>query len=152
MTAPTDDGTAATPGPGPRMRASDAQREAVVHRIHDAVAAGMLSIDEGHERTTAAFAARYVDDLPPLTADLPDPAPVAPGWRALASTAALQARTSVLGAGSWAAADRTRRRVVLLAGLLVALMLVIALTAAATASAADLGGGWDHHHHHDYWD
>jgi Domain of unknown function (DUF1707) len=157
MTAPNDDGTdattgtGATAGTGTRFRASDVQREAVVHRIHDAVAQGMLTIDEGHQRTTAAFAARYVDELPALTADLPDPAPVAPGWRAIASTAVLQGRTSLLGAGTWADADRGRRRAVLITGVLVALLLVIMLTAAATAGAADLGG-WDGHHHHDRWD
>ncbi|MGY1616167.1 DUF1707 domain-containing protein [Geodermatophilus sp. SYSU D00691] len=149
MTAPTDD---TTDGTRARIRASDAQREAVVHRLHDAVAAGMLTIDEGHERTTAAFAARYVDELPLLTADLPDPgpaAPVAPGWRAVASTAALQARTTLMGAGSWGAADRTRRRLVLLAGVFLVLLVVVALTAAATAEAGDFGG-WDHHR--DRWD
>ncbi|WP_448628153.1 DUF1707 SHOCT-like domain-containing protein [Geodermatophilus sp. URMC 64] len=152
MTAPTDPGTTAPPGSGRRVRASDAQREAVVHRLHDAVGAGLLTVEEGHERTSAAFAARYVDDLPPLTADLPDPTPVAPGWRAVASTAALQARTSVMGAPTWALADRTRRRWVLISAILLGVLLVMILTA-AMADAADLGGGWDHHDHgHHHWD
>src|SRR3954447_21108685 len=81
MTAPIDSGGSAQPGRRPRMRASDAQREDVVHRLHDAVGTGLLTVEEGHERTAAAFAARYVDELPPLTADLPDPPPAAPGWR-----------------------------------------------------------------------
>jgi hypothetical protein len=151
MTAPTDPGTTAQPGSGPRVRASDVQREAVVHRLHDAVGTGLLTVEEGHERTSAAFAARYVDELPPLTADLPDPTPVAPGWRAVASTAALQARTSVMGAPTWAMADRRRRRWVLLSAILLGVLLVMMLTAAAVAGAADLDG-WNHPHGHHHWD
>jgi hypothetical protein len=151
MTAPTDPGTTAQPGSGRRVRASDAQREAVVHRLHGAVGTGLLSVEEGHERTAAAYAARYVDELPPLTGDLPDPTPVAPGWRAVASTAALQARASVMGAPTWALADRTRRRWVLLSAILLGVLLVMILTA-AMADAANVGG-WDGHHHghHRHW-
>lgn len=147
MTAPTDpDPTAPADAPR-RLRASDAQREAVVHRLHEAVGRGLLTVEEGHERTAGAFAARYVDELDPLTEDLPDPTPVAPGWRAVASAAALQASTSVLGAASWSAADRRRRRIVLLAGLLIALLLVAAITAAAVTHGGDVGGfDYDHHH------
>src|SRR6185312_14616377 len=95
MTAPTDPDAAAQTDAPRRLRASDAQREAVVHQLHEAVGRGLLSVEEGHERTATAYAARYVDELGPLTHDLPDPAPVAPGWKAVASTAALQARTSL---------------------------------------------------------
>jgi len=157
MTAPTDFGSSAQPGSGPRLRASDAQREAVVHRLHEAVGTGQLSVEEGHERTTTAYAARYVDELPLLTADLPEPPPAAPGWRAVASTAGLQARLSLLGASSWAAADRRRRRLVVLTGLLVALLvgllLVAVVTAAAMAGSGDPGGsgGFQYEHHHDWW-
>jgi hypothetical protein len=146
MTAPTDPDAAQTDAPR-RLRASDAQREAVVHRLHEAVGRGLLSVEEGHERTATAYAARYVDELGPLTHDLPDPAPTAPGWKAVASTAALQARTSLMGAPSWVAADRRRRRGVLLVGILLALLLVIALTAAAVAGSGDVGGYGDYHHH-----
>jgi hypothetical protein len=146
MTAPTDPGATAQTGSARRLRASDAQREAVVHRLHEAVGRGLLAVEEGHERTATAYAARYVDELDPLTGDLPDPAPVAPGWKAVASTAALQARMSLLGAPSWSAADRRRRRIVLLTTILVVLLLVIALTAAAVAGGGDFG--YDHHH----WD
>lgn len=49
---------------------------------------------------SAAYRARYRNDLPPLIADLP-PAPAAtltaPGWRALATLTALQVRTSPTG-------------------------------------------------------
>src|SRR3954470_23219059 len=147
MSAPTDSDATAQAGSERRLRASDAQREAVVHRLHEAVGRGLLSVEEGHERTATAYAARYVDELAPLTDDLPDPAPVAPGWKAVGATAALQARTSLMGAPSWAAADRRRRRNVLLTCLLIALLLVIALTAAAVTGGGDFG--YDHHHWHD---
>src|SRR4051794_35247523 len=153
MTAPTDPDAAAQAGAqtssARRLRASDAEREAVVHQLHEAVGRGLLSVEEGHERTATAYAARYVDELGPLTHDLPDPAPVAPGWRAVASTAALQARTSLMGAPSWSSADRRRRRGVLLVGILLALLLVIALTAAAVSGAGDWGGYGYHHHWRD---
>src|SRR6478752_3051275 len=64
------------------LRASDADRVAVVRRLHDAVVRGLLTMEECDERVAAAYAARFVRDLPPLTADLPpapSTAPVAPG-------------------------------------------------------------------------
>ena len=86
--------------PPPRMRASDADREAVVRILLDALARGLLTLDEGDERVAAAYAARYLDELPRLTADLPPApatAPAAPGWRALASLIWLQVRTTARG-------------------------------------------------------
>ncbi|NYJ08739.1 DUF1707 SHOCT-like domain-containing protein [Petropleomorpha daqingensis] len=146
MTAPTE--PEAPPADAPRrLRASDAQREAVVHQLHGAVGLGLLTVEEGHERTATAYAARYVDELHPLTHDLPDPAPEAPGWRAVASSASLQARTSLLGAPSWSAARRRRRRVVLVVGVLVALLLVAAVVAAAIAGSGDYGYGPGYYHH-----
>src|SRR3954466_10426261 len=96
--------------PPPRMRASDADREAVVRTLLDALAGGLLTLGEGDERVAAAYAARYRDELPRLTADLPPapaPGPVAPDWRALALLAWLQARTSVTG--FWRATRRVVR-------------------------------------------
>ena len=147
MTAPTDPDPTTQAGAPRRLRASDAQREAVVHRLHEAVGRGLLDVEEGHERTATAYAARYVDELDPLVGDLPDPAPVAPGWRAVGSTAALQARMSLLGATSWSAAHQRRRRMVLLVGTLIVLLLVIAITAAAVTGSGD----WGYGHHHG-WD
>jgi hypothetical protein len=151
MTAPADTDPQAPPGN--RMRCSDAQRLDVVHRLQEAVGRGLLTLEECTERTDAAYRARYLDELPLLTADLPDPVPappLAPGWRAVASTAGLQARMSLLGAPSWAAADARRRRLVLLAGIVLALLVVMALTAAATSGGNDPGVFVDHHPH--YWD
>ena len=119
------------------MRASDADREAVVERLHDAVLHGLLTVEEGGERVQDAYAARHLDELPRLTADLPprpEPAPAAPGWRSVASAAALQTRMSLLGAPTWRAADPTRRWVVAAGTVLLALLLV-ALVIGAVAFA-----------------
>lgn len=59
--------------PAPRMRASDAEREAVVERLSAATAEGRLTLEELTDRTEAAFRARYRDDLDRIAADLPDP-------------------------------------------------------------------------------
>jgi hypothetical protein len=160
--------------PPPRMRASDADREAVVHTLLDALARGLLTLDEGDERVAAAYAARYLDELPRLTADLPPApatAPAAPGWRALTSLIWLQVRTTV--AALWRRTRRTvRARPRLVVGMLalLALLFLIAATAGG-AGAGESGGhssyGWDDdwdgdghgwhghdhdHHHHDYYD
>jgi Domain of unknown function (DUF1707) len=143
-----------------RVRCSDAQRLAVVHRLQDAVGHGLLTLEECTERTDATYRARYVDELPALTDDLPEPlpaAPLAPGWRAVASSAALQARMSLLGAPTWADADARRRRIVVLTGILVTLLLIATITAAAASGATDPtvhnvppGDFFEHHPH--YWD
>jgi hypothetical protein len=61
-----------------QMRASDEDRERVVTRLNEAVGKGLLTLPEAEERIATAYAARYLDDLPPLTADLPDPTPPKP--------------------------------------------------------------------------
>ena len=55
------------------MRASEAEREAVVERLREHCAAGRLTVDELSERIERAYAARTVADLDALTADLPRP-------------------------------------------------------------------------------
>lgn len=58
------------------LRASDADREATVERLHAAAAEGRLDAEELEQRIGAAYAARYCADLVPLTADItPPPAP-----------------------------------------------------------------------------
>ena len=165
--------------PPPRLRASDADREAVVQALLDAIARGLLTLQEGDERVTAAYAARFQDELPGLTADLPPTpasAPVAPGWRALALLAWLQLRTAV--GGRWRGtrgAFRSRPRLAVadlrrstvgavrflprLAIAVVALLALLSLVAATTAAGVGShdhghgaygGDGW-HDHDHD-WD
>jgi hypothetical protein len=64
-----------------RVRASDAEREQWATMLRAAMTEGRLTLDEGEERLAAAYAARFRDELNPLTADLPDG-----GRRALAET------------------------------------------------------------------
>lgn len=58
-----------------RVRASDAEREQVAARLRAAIEEGRLTLDEGEQRMTAAYAVTYRDELPELTADLPTPDP-----------------------------------------------------------------------------
>jgi hypothetical protein len=149
MTSP-DPGSADSfsPDATPRVRASDADREAVVRTLHDAVARGLLSLEEGDERVAASYAARFIDDLPPLTADLPPApaaAPVAPGWRALALLAWLQLRAALAGL-SWRGAGRAVRSRPRLAVAAVALLALLSVGAAMGGEGFDHGGGFEHHH------
>ncbi|MFY7067569.1 DUF1707 SHOCT-like domain-containing protein [Nocardiopsis changdeensis] len=71
------------PDPG-RMRASDADRDAVAHRLQEAFAEGRLDPDEHSERLDAVYRAKTLGELVPLTEDLPAApgpaaAPAAPG-------------------------------------------------------------------------
>jgi hypothetical protein len=148
----------------PRLRASDADREVVVQALLDAIARGLLTLQEGDERVAAAYTARFQDELPPLTADLPpipSSAPVAPGWRTLAVLAWLQLRTAV--GGLWRGTRgvfRSRPRLAVAAVALLALLSLIAATAGEGFGQGGQGGqgghgvysgdGWhDHDHDHD---
>ena len=64
MATPTGDGT--------RVRASDGERDEYATMLRAAMAEGLLTLDEGEQRLTAAYAARFRDELSPLTGDLPD--------------------------------------------------------------------------------
>jgi hypothetical protein len=74
----TDD---ATRSGSHRLRTSDTEREQVATILRAAMTEGRLTLEEGEERLGACYAAKYRDELLPLTADLPDN-----GRRALAST------------------------------------------------------------------
>lgn len=54
-----------------RLRASDADREAVADHLAEALAEGRLDMDEYGRRLDDTFAARTIGDLEPITADLP---------------------------------------------------------------------------------
>ena len=54
------------------IRISDRERERVASILRAAVGEGFLTLEEGDERQAAAYAARYKEQLIPLTADLPD--------------------------------------------------------------------------------
>jgi hypothetical protein len=53
------------------VRASDAEREAAVARLHHALGEGRLDLTETDRRIAAACAAVFREDLPPLLADIP---------------------------------------------------------------------------------
>lgn len=55
-----------------RMRASDTDRDAVAHRLREALAEGRLDPDEHGERLDAVYRAKTLGELVPLTQDLPD--------------------------------------------------------------------------------
>jgi hypothetical protein len=100
-----------------RLRASDDERTATVHLLQDAVARGLLTPEESDERMAAAFAARFRDELPPLTADLPSTAnataaavPATGSWRGLLTTLVALVRAEI--AATVAAGFRSRRFVV----------------------------------------
>lgn len=55
----------------PALRASDADRERVESVLHAAFGEGRITVAELEERLTALYAAKTLDELRPLTADLP---------------------------------------------------------------------------------
>jgi len=62
----------------PQIRASDADRDAVVAALSEHFQAGRLTTEELEERTGQALAARTLGQLDELTADLPAPRTAAP--------------------------------------------------------------------------
>ncbi|MGY1829252.1 DUF1707 domain-containing protein [Geodermatophilus sp. SYSU D01180] len=136
----------ARPGAAPQappVRATDADRLAMVHRLQDGVARGALTPDEGGDRMAAAWAAVHLRDLAPLTADLPPvaapPRVTAPGWRPLGLMAWEQVRTTVAGAR----AGRPAAVRIALVGLVTLLVLVALGSLVLHGLAEGLGGGPD---------
>ena len=62
-----------------QLRASDADRDAVVATLSESYQAGRLTADEFDERTGRALAARTLGELSALTDDLPGTQPADPG-------------------------------------------------------------------------
>jgi hypothetical protein len=136
--------------PTPDLRASDADREAVVRVLHDAIIRGLLTMEECDERVAAAYAARFLRELPPLTADLPPApavAPTPPGWRALAVLAWLQLRAAIAGF-SWRGSARSVRARPRLALAAVALLALLSIAAVTADHAFDHDGPEFHHAGH----
>lgn len=131
MTIPPNGTPPRSPQPAPgspvRMRACDAEREAVVRQLHDAVARGQLTLAEGDDRMAAAYASRFVDELESLTADLPPApavAPATPHWRALVTALVLAARTALATVPA-AVRHRPRVAIVMLALLVLGVIGVV---------------------------
>lgn len=94
----------APPPPGAEaVRASHAEREETVARLHQALSEGRLDLDETETRVAAAYAARYRDDLPPLLNDLPgteEPhlsTDQAPAWSQLWTSVVWRLRVHLFG-------------------------------------------------------
>jgi Domain of unknown function (DUF1707) len=56
----------------PELRASDADRDRALARLHDALASGMIEMEEFHDRSGQALSARTRRELAAITSDLPD--------------------------------------------------------------------------------
>ena len=137
--------------PPRRLRASDADRAAVVARLQQAVGRGLLSLQEGDERMAAAFAARYVDELSALFADLPAPAPPGPpavGWRRLGESLVTQLRYEVHATAS--SGLRSRRFLVSLVAVVLFVALVLAVAGALLHGVADPDAYHQHFFHRDH--
>lgn len=103
-----------------RLRTSDAEREDTVARLHHALGQGRLDLAETEERSAAAYAAQYRDELPALLADLPPSdtprtGTEAPPWAELWASAVWRARVTVLGASDRPTAAQCRTAALLVA-------------------------------------
>jgi hypothetical protein len=130
---------AATDAEEPRLRASDVDRLATIRVLQDAVARGLLTMDEGSDRMAAAFAAVHVADLGPLTADLPagSATRTPPGWRPLATMAVEQVRSSL---------HDTRSGRLNPARVAFAVLIAVILVLLFGAMVGEFFGGGGHHH------
>jgi hypothetical protein len=94
----------------PDLRAADADRDRVAAILGGALAVGRLTSTEHAERLDAAYAARTLGELAPLTRDLPDadvPAEAAmPGGPG--STVIAARFSKVIRSGRWVAGRHTR--------------------------------------------
>jgi hypothetical protein len=92
----------------PDLRASDADRDRTAARLGGAMAVGCLTSTEYAERLDAAYAARTLSELTPLTRDLPD-SDVPETDVETVGRAEVAARFSkVIRSGRWVAGRRTR--------------------------------------------
>jgi hypothetical protein len=91
------------------LRASDADRDRAAGALASALAAGRLTSAEHAERLDAAYAAKTLGDLVPLTRDLPAEDAAGPGVVSPADRARVAARFSkVIRSGRWVAGRHTR--------------------------------------------
>jgi Domain of unknown function (DUF1707) len=84
------------------MRAGNADRERVVAQLNTAFSEGRLDVGELDERVAAAYAAKTLAELVPLTADLPASGEVAKARRAAAPVPAEDGYHGATGVNRWA--------------------------------------------------
>ena len=94
----------------PTLRASDADREAVVEELRAHCAAGRLTVDELAERIGVAYAARTIGDLQAVRGDLPSFRPAS----AALSEALDRALVDAMREG-WRLESRSERHAVMVA-------------------------------------
>ncbi len=103
----------------PGLRASDQDRDAAVELLSQAASDGRLTLEEYSARADQALAARWLDELSQLTADLRRPADLqgpagAPGAPAPATAAAVEQLSAILGnesrKGHWRVPARLEAR------------------------------------------
>ncbi|MFD9741277.1 DUF1707 domain-containing protein [Umezawaea sp. NPDC059074] len=114
--------------PTTSLRCSDAEREQVSTRLHEAAGEGRLTMTEVEERLAQAYAARYRHELDVLTEDLPAVHKPSTTWQ----DALLRLRlfvTALLGRGTTALSPRGRAF-----GLLAVLVLSILIGAAVMSA------------------
>ncbi|MEN3298893.1 DUF1707 domain-containing protein [Pseudonocardia sp.] len=112
------------------VRASDAERQATVELLHQALSEGRLDLSETDERVAAAYAARYRHELPLLLADLPssdrEAHDGAPTWAQVWASVVWRARTSLMGpAGADEPPTAAHRRLAALLTALAALWMLV---------------------------
>ena len=94
--------------PRPDLRASDEDRDRTAAQLSGALAVGRLTSTEYAERLDAAYTARTLGELTPLTRDLPD-SDIPEADVETAGRAEVAARFSkVIRSGRWVAGRRTR--------------------------------------------
>jgi Flp pilus assembly protein TadB len=103
------------------LRASDADRDAVIDRLREAACEGRLEPDELEQRVDRALHARTYGQLEELLADLPGDGGMR--WRRAGARTNSLARSAMLGAGLLVA--------VILALVMIALAVMLVLAAAA---------------------
>jgi hypothetical protein len=89
-----------TTAAGDNVLASDSEREQVVARLNAAVSEGRLTLSEFSERSAAVYATRTRAELPPLVADLPEPADAAAGQLATVHAPAATTTPRLLPSGA----------------------------------------------------
>jgi hypothetical protein len=92
------------------MRASDQDRDQVAAVLGDAMATGRLTSVELAERMEAAYAAKTLAELVPLTADLPATAGSATPSQAVESQQVAATFSKVIRRGRWVAGRHTTLR------------------------------------------
>jgi hypothetical protein len=134
LIAPTASPSTTTPSTTTSLRASDAEREATVARLHQALGEGFLDLDETDERVATAYAARLRSELAPLTADLPghrSTTGAPPTWSEIWTSAVWRSRSTLLGDAPGKPTARQNRTAAVLAVLTVLWLAVCFVLGAA---------------------